>query len=409
MGAGWACLGQKGEDKIGAAVSHFCAAAADRPGDADPRMAAGRALRKLARFYAGRGMPKKAADCHGRAITHYEHAMSLSDSAGILEPGYWRGVCMMHLGEDRRMINEFMGGVLARARPRDRSLLEICGRICDILGDYGTACDYYAESLAGSSLYTDGFHERIDRGRMCAGAAPAAVPASAAGTGGGAGGGASEAESAPAVYVLDANVVVECAADRAEHLDPADVSVLVGGIREGRCRIPQAAINEAYGVLHSKEGGDLGALRAWGDKAEVVRDHGRMDRCMKRAREALMTAWLYSGGGAKRAWRTRKFDRSKAVYTGGPPSGMDMVILATAAHLVDDKADGSEGPRPVVLVTSDADFLCFRDYIREVLSVDVEAPGDAARLLVRAARERERRDREREELARRAAAGRVRR
>ena len=43
----------------------------------------------------------------------------------------------------------------------------------------------------------------------------------------------------------------------------------------------------------------------------------------------------------------------------------------------------------MILVTSDADFLDFRDYIREVLSVDAERPDDAARLLASAVRERE--------------------
>ena len=49
-----------------------------------------------------------------------------------------------------------------------------------------------------------------------------------------------------------------------------------------------------------------------------------------------------------------------------------VVILATAAHLADGA--GGQKPRRVILVTSDADFLDFRDYICEVLSVDAERP-----------------------------------
>ena len=416
MGAGWACLGQKAGDKLDAAVSHFCAAAAARPGDAGARMAAGKALRKLARFYAKRDMHERAADCHRRAIAHYEHAMSSPGPGGGLEPGYWKAVCMLHLGLDWGQARSFMEGVLERARPQDRALLDFCGRICDVLGSYGTACYYYMESLPGSGLYTDGFHGRIDMARVDTGGAAAVAakgdaPAgrrrrrgAAAGTAGRAGmragGGAAEGDGAPpvaaaaAVYVLDANVVVKCAEYRAEGPDPDIESVLVEGIRRGDCRIPQAALDEAYGVVHNKKDGDLGALlQDWGARIESIKDHRRMDLCMKRAREAMMTAWLYSSIVAKAGWRRRKFGGGKfgggkALYTGGPPGGMDVVILATAAHLADEP--GGQGPRRVILVTSDADFLVFRDYIREALSVDVETPDDAARMLASAALERER-------------------
>ena len=58
----------------------------------------------------------------------------------------------------------------------------------------------------------------------------------------------------------------------------------------------QAAFDGAYGAAGSKNGGDRGALpREWGAMTAVVERRSRMDYCMKRAREALMTAWLYSG------------------------------------------------------------------------------------------------------------------
>ena len=385
MAAGWARMGQKSEGDLAAAVSHFCAAVALRPCNVGARMAAGKALRKMARFCADRGSGERADDCHRRAIEHYEHAMSSSDSGGILEPGYWKGVCMLHLGRGRGEIEAFVECVLKSACPRNRAGLALCGRICDILGDYGTACDYYGESLAGNSLYTDGFCKRIDRRRIGAEGTTAARQGTAGLSSGGAAGG----RGAPAVCVLDANVVVECAAGRDATLEPDVVSALVEGIRSGGCRIPAAAFNEAYGIVKAKKDGDLGALlRAWGAELELIRGRGAMDYSMKRAREALMTAWLYSDKNAKRSWRNRKFGRGRAPYTGGPPQGKDVVILATAAHLA--HAGGKAGPRPVVLVTSDADFLSFRRHIREVLSIDVERPDDAAWLLVRAARERER-------------------
>ena len=408
MGAGWACLGQKGEDKLDAAVSHFCAAAKARPGDAGARMAAGKALRKLARFYANRKMYEKAADCHRRAIQHYEHAISSPGPGGSLEPSYWKAVCMLHLKQDREQVKAFIDGVLKRAHPQDRALLNFCGRICDILGSYDTACYYYMESLPGNGLYTDGFYGRIDMARVDMGGMAAATAAkgdapagrrrrgAAAGTaskaGMCAGGEAAEGGGVPAaaaaVYVLDANVVVECAADRAECKYPDAASDLVEGIRKKDCRIPRAARDEAYGVVNSN-GGDLGAfLRDWGAKIEAIEDHRRMDLCMKRAREAMMAAWLYSSMAAKEGWRKHKFGGDKGPYTGGPPRGTDVVILATAAHLADEA--GGQKPRRVILVTTDADFLDFKDYIREALSVDVETPDDAARMLASAALERER-------------------
>ena len=106
-----------------------------------------------------------------------------------------------------------------------------------------------------------------------------------------------------------------------------------------------------------------------------------------------MTAWLHSSMTAKAGWRNHKFGGGgfgcgRAPHTGGPPRGMDVVILATTVHLADGA--GGQKPRRVILVASDADFLVFRDYIREVLSVDMERSDDAARMVASAARERER-------------------
>ena len=389
MGAGRACLGQKAEG-LENAVSHYCNAATLRPDDRDARMGAGEALRALARFHADRGRPKKAPECYKRAIKHYERAISSSGPRGMLAPGYWKGVCMLHLERDEKKARAFLRDVLGRARPGGSADHDLCGKICDILGEYERACAHYAESAKGSPLYADGFYGAIDRGRIQAGTMAPARGGETGTDGGGAYAASGEpgAGGAQAAYVLDANVIIDCAGDPAPNMDPDVVGAIVRGIRDGDCRLPQAAFDEAYGIMKGRDGGDLGAvLRDWGADLESMGDRRRADQCMKRARGALMTAWLYSSEETKKRWRTRKFGRGRAPYAGGPPAGRDVEILATAAHLAD--ADGAAGTRRVVLVTSDSDFLDFTYHIREALSIDVERPDYAAGLIARAARERE--------------------
>ena len=405
MGAGRASLGRK-NDGLESAVSHFCNAAALRPDDKDAHMGAGEALRMLARFHTDRDMPEKASECYGRAMGHYERAMSAPGSGGILAPGYWKGVCMLHLEQDGKKARAFMRGMLKRAIPRGSADHDFCGKICDILGDYEKACAHYVESMKGSALYPDGFYKTIDGDRIHAGSMiPAGLGAAgevakAGGHGTRAGTGDPDAGGVQIAYVLDANVIIDCAAESDRNLDDDVASAIVKGIKNGDCRLPQAAFNEAYGVMKNWEYSDLGAqLRSWGAELESMRSRRGADQCMKRARGALMIAWLYSSKKAKERWRNRKFGSGKAPYGGGPPTGRDVEILATAVHLAD--TGGTSGPCSVVLVTSDSDFLDFAYYIREVLSIEVERPESAAGLLVRAARERELR----EELGKRMAGG----
>ena len=392
MGAGRACLGQKAEG-LENAVSHYCNAATLRPDDRGARMGAGEALRALARFHADRGRPKKAPECYKRAIEHYERAISSSGPRGMLAPGYWKGVCMLHLERDEKKARAFLRTVLGRARPANSADHDLCGKICDILGEYERACAHYVESAKGSPLYADGFYGAIDRGRIQVGTMTPARGGETGTDGGGAYAASGEpaAGVAQAAYVLDANVIIDCADGPTPRTDPDVVSAIVRGIRDGDCRLPQAAFDEAYGIMKGRDGGDLGAiLRDWGADLESMGDRRRSDQCMKRARGALMTAWLYSGEATKKRWRSRKFGRGRAPYAGGPPAGRDVEILATAAHLAD--ADCAAGARRVVLVTSDSDFLDFTYHIREALSIDVERPDYAAGLIARAARERERRE-----------------
>ena len=405
MGAGRASLGRK-NDGLESAVSHFCNAAALRPDDKDAHMGAGEALRMLARFHTDRDMPEKASECYGRAMGHYERAMSAPGSGGILAPGYWKGVCMLHLEQDGKKARAFMRGMLKRAIPRGSADHDFCGKICDILGDYEKACAHYVESMKGSALYPDGFYKTIDGDRIHAGSMiPAGLGAAgevakAGGHGTRAGTGDPDAGGVQIAYVLDANVIIDCAAESDRNLDDDVASAIVKGIKNGDCRLPQAAFDEAYGVMKNWEYSDLGAqLRSWGAELESMRSRRGADQCMKRARGALMIAWLYSSKKAKERWRNRKFGSGKAPYGGGPPTGRDVEILATAVHLAD--TGGTSGPCSVVLVTSDSDFLDFAYYIREVLSIEVERPESAAGLLVRAARERELR----EELGKRMAGG----
>ena len=405
MGAGRASLGRK-NDGLESAASHFCNAAALRPGDRDAHMGAGEALRMLARFHTDRDMPGKASECYGRAMGHYERAMSAPGSGGMLAPGYWKGVCMLHLEQDGKKARAFMRGVLKRASPRGSADHDFCGKIYDILGDYEKACTHYVESMRGSALYPDGFYKTIDGDRIHAGSMiPAGLGAAgevakAGGHGIRGGTGDPDAGGVQTAYVLDANVIIDCAAESDRNLDDDVASAIVKGIKDGDCRLPQAAFDEAYGVTKNRGYGDLGArLRSWGAELESMRSRRGADQCMKRARGALMIAWLYSSKKAKERWRSRKFGSGKAPYGGGPPTGRDVEILATAVHLAD--AGGTSGPCPVVLVTSDSDFLDFAYYIREALSIEVERPESAAGLLVRAARERELR----EELGKRTAGG----
>ena len=334
------------------------------PGNAEARMGAGRALRKAAQLYHS----GDRAGYYRQALAHYEALpRSYSTPASV----YWKGVCRLHVGgQEAAGAEEAMDMELPDATPRIRDDLTFCGRICDILGDYDTACTYYVESLEGSQRYTHGFHERVERGRIHE--VPPVPPRPAA------------APAGPAMYVLDANVIIDCVMYDKSRLS-ASIILLFKKIRDaGHCRVPQACFDEAYGVLAGKlrQDDDSAAnavLDSWRPHVSgLPEDHDAADICMQKAREAMMTAWLYSSTRTKQRWRDAKFD-SQTPYCGGPPAGRDVLILATAAHL--GMGREAADPRRILLVTSDRDFLFFRRYIREVLSVEVIEPDRAAGLV----------------------------
>ena len=344
----------------------FAEALKGDPNMYEARVGAGRALRKIAQL---RYPPDDKADCYGRALEHYD---ALPDSDSALAPAYWKGVCMLHLG-DASGARRVMMEALTRAAPRDSTDLNLCGRICDVFGDYDRACKYYAESLEKSRRYTSGFHRRIEPSRIHE-EHPAPLRLG-------------EAPAGPATYVLDANVVIECVVRNGQRV-PSDAVSYFEKIRDaGRCCIPQASFDEAYGVLcdkHVQEVHDM--LSDWaGHVSQMPEDHDAANLCMQKAREAMMTAWLYSSREIKDKWRDCKFG-PQSPYCGGPPTGRDVLILATAVHLRGAAAGAAAGPRRIRLVTLDSDFLHFGRYIREVLSVEVVEPIEAAGLIGRSLR-----------------------
>ena len=333
------------------------------PKHAAARMGAGRALRKVAQLdHSG-----DRADYYRRAIAHYEALPSSYNTPA----SYWKGVCMLHLGGQEAIdAKVVMSEGLSSATSRDRRDLIFCGRICDILGDYDKACIHYRESLEGSLRYTRGFHERIESGRIYEKFSAPPRPGAAL--------------SSPVTYVLDANVIIDCEMRDESKLPPNVISAFKKIRNAGCCRVPQASFNEAYGVLTGKLCQDDAnavnvKLNNWSiHVSRLPEDRDTANLCIQKAREAMMTAWLYSSTRTKQRWRDAKFD-SQTPYCGGPPAGRDVLILATAAHL--GMGREAADPRRILLVTSDRDFLFFRRYIREVLSVEVIEPDKAAELI----------------------------
>ena len=334
------------------------------PGNTEARMGAGRALRKAAHLdHSG-----NKADYYRRALAHYE---ALPSSYNTPASAYWKGVCKLHVGgQESTDAKEVMGEGLSRATPKGRADLIFCGRICDILGYYKTACTYYAESLKENPRYTPGFYGRVEQDRFHE-ESPAPLRPDATST-------------SPATYVLDANVIIDCEMCDESRLPPNVISLFKKIRDAGHCCVPRACFDEAYGVLTAKLCQDdnnaaNAVLDSWRPHVHgLPEDHDAADACMQKAREAMMTAWLYSSKDTKEEWRDAKFG-PRTPYCGGPPTGRDVLILATAAHL----GAGREAadPRRILLVTSDRDFLFFRRYIREVLSVEVIEPDRAAGLV----------------------------
>ena len=348
---------KKAEETFDQAIEHD-------PENVEARMGAGKALRKAAQL---RHLPYMKADCYRRAMAHYE---ALSSSDNILPPGYWKGVCMLHLGQYKaKDAKDVMMKVLTHAAPKNSVDLNLCGRIRDVLGDFDGACKCYIESLKGSRRYTREFYKMIERGRVHEESPPRLRPGTA--------------PTKLAMYILDANVVIDCLAPDRSGLPPDVISHLKKIRDAGLCRIPQTSIDEAYGVLYDKYHQDVSRLLAdWkGHVSGMPEDRYAANRCIQEAREAMMTAWLYSSKKIKYSWKDKKFD-SETPYCGGPPTGKDVLILATAVHLR-DAGKRTTSPPHIRLVTSDSDFLHFRRYIREVASIEVVDPTEAARLIAR--------------------------
>ena len=278
-------------------------------------------------------------------------------------------------GEDGdEAAREFLVDVLDGAEPADSEERHYCGKICDILGRHGEAAEYYLGSLEGSRLYSAGFYSRIDRGRIRSGRAAGGGAAAGGPRGAGTGG---EAGGAPDLqYVCDTNVVISYL----DHLARGTVfeGSMVPMFEKRQCFIPQVCYNEAYGKVAGSEQRSRMLHDAIGPLCTVIKGRGRMDMRMQRAREAFMSAWLYSGEDTIREWCMHADDKAakkSARYVGGPPSGRDVLVLATAIDMHVNPAR----PASTSLVTWDSDFTAFGDHIRAETGVEVVRPEDVGR------------------------------
>lgn len=367
IGAGKACLKQRDSvDNFRRAEDHFAGAIAREPRLVEPHLLAGKAVRKHAQGTGDRTR-------YGDALRYYDAAIERRPGRAIVAK-YWRGVCMLcGSGDDDAAAMEFLRGVLDGAEPADSEERHYCGKICDILGRHDEAAGHYLESLEGSCLYSAGFYARIDRGRIRSGRAK--------------GGGASEAVGgakrdggkvgAPdPQYVCDTNVVLSYL----DHLARGTVfdGPMVPIFEKRLCFVPQVCYNEAYGKVAGSEERSRMLHDAVGSLCTVIKGRNRMDMRMQRAREAFMSAWLYSGAETVREWcqhADAKAAKKSARYAGGPPSGRDVLVLATAIDMHVNPAR----PACTSLVTWDMDFTAFGDHIRDETGVVVARPEDAGR------------------------------
>ena len=89
-----------------------------------------------------------------------------------------------------------------------------------------------------------------------------------------------------------------------------------------------------------------------------------------------MKAWLYSSENTVGEW-CKAADRKAAWnyfrYAGGPPSGRDILVLATAIDVYSKPAADQVGVR---LVTQDKDFVVFGHHIESESGIGVVRPGD---------------------------------
>lgn len=361
IGAGKTCLKQRSDvDNLRRAEVYFADAAARGPRLAAPCLYAGKAVRKHAQGTRDRGRYRDA-------LRHYDAAIERRpDRATVAR--YWRGFSMLCAGGggDEEGAREFLRGVLDGAEPADSEEMHYCGRMCDILGRHDEAAEYYLGSLKGSRLYSADFYERIDKSMIRSGRAPERAAD-------GAGKGDSPTASQ---FVCDTNVVIEYLGSLAR--ETVFESPIVPMFEKGMCSVPQVCYNEAHGQLRDKEplfGMLSDVIRPL---CTVIKGRNRMDMRMQKAREAFMSAWLYSGEDKVRRWCRRADEKAGGKctrYAGGPPSGRDVLVLATAIDMYVKQAK----PADVKLVTWDRDFVAFGDYIRSETGVEVVRPEDMGR------------------------------
>ena len=365
IGAGKACLKQRdGVANLKRAEEYFAGAIALAPGIPEPYLLAGKAVRKHAQGTEDRS---RYAD----ALGYYDAAIERMPGSAIV-PMYWRGLCMLCIGgsggdEEAR---EFLCGALDGARPADSEERHYCGKICDILGRHGEAAEHYLASLRGSGLYSAGFYRRIDKALVRTGgtAGPGAP-----GWAGKADGGRTERGAGPAPqYVCDTNVVMDYLGHLAR--DTVFEGPALPLFEKRLCRIPQVCYNEAHGKVAGSEPRSS-MLRGMTGLVTAIRGRSGMDACMQSAREAFMSAWLYSDEDAVREWcryADEKAAKKAARYAGGPPTGRDVLVLATAIDMHGKRA----GPGGTRLVTWDRDLATFGGQIRAWTGVEVVSPDD---------------------------------
>lgn len=367
MGAGMACLKQRDDvENFRRAEAHFAEAIARAPPMVEPCMYAAKAVRKHAMGTRDRGRYRDA-------LEYYRMAVKRRPRRPIV-PRYWMGLCMLCAAsggvEDEERAKEFLRGALDGAEPATSEEMHFCGRMCDILGRHKEAAGHYLGSLKGSPLYSADFYKRIDADLIRTGSIPEGGAPAAANKGGR--GGAGRPGSAEPQYVCDTNVVLAYL----DHLarKTAFKSPIVPVLEKGMCAVPQVCYNEAHGKTAGSE------LSGWlagtvGRMCTVIKGRGRMDTRMQMAREAFMAGWLYSSEGAIREWCKSADEKAAAKstrYGGGPPSGRDVLVLATAI----DMHVRQRRPSTVRLVTWDRDFGDFADYIRAEAGIEVVRPDD---------------------------------
>ena len=355
MGAGRACLKQReSANNFRRAEDHFAAAISCNPSHFEAYLCAGKAVRKHAKG-------TRDFQRYRNALRYYDAAMERFPER-IIIPKFWKGICL--LGGEPGVGSEAIDaleGVLGH-EPRSSEERHYCGKACDVLGRHEEGIARYLGSLEGSSLYSGGFHSQVKEDRIR--------------SGGEAGGGMEDAtvERGKIMYVCDTNAVIDYINDVVQGTPCGEG--MEAALEEERCVIPQVCYNEAYG--HVWGDGDRRSILQdmAGQICTVVKGRSRMNLRMQKAREVFMKAWLYSDEGTVRGW-CKAADR-KAIgncfrYAGGPPSGRDVLVLATAIDVYSKPAADQVA---VKLVTQDRDFIAFGRHIESESGIGVVRPGD---------------------------------